>query len=277
MEVVADTYEPPMTSQVMDLEEQDLAVPDDDTAEFAVAMTAALKTPVCEKGMPGAEDASTSMDGISSKKTLNRRQRRTIHQGIQRGLQLHEKIFEVLDQNMPSSPDPSHTWTLMEVFAGKARLSAKARKRSPRWHVLPEQDLLYGLDLLNPEHVEIFKDVVRAQKPDVITVSPPCGPWSSWQRMRKRKSVLRELRRKHLPFWNLVAWLWDFQNSTGGLVILEQPASSEALQLPVMARRKHVHQKVVHLCKINGSEGQEIQETPQEAYGGTDESSCHYD
>ena len=211
---------------------------DQDWAEFGVGVTSALRKDIMT-------DDTTSSASSTARKTLNRRQRRSLQQGVDRGLRLHDRIFQVLQ----TKPDTGATWTLLEVFAGKARLSSVAASRA-NWNVLPPQDLLYGLDLLNEEHQAIFKDVVREQRPDVITVSPPCGPWSSWQRMRKRKAVLRKLRQQHLPFWNLVAWLWDFQNSIGGLVILEQPAASEALRLPVMSRRKRVYKKVVHLCRL---------------------------
>lgn len=99
--------------------------------------------------------------------------------------------------------------------------------------------------------LELLKDVIRTQRPDIITLAPPCGPWSAWQIwMRKRKQVLRELRLHHLPFWQFVCWRWEFQDSTGGLVVLEQPSSSEALRLPIMSRCQRVHQKVVHLCQL---------------------------
>ena len=109
--------------------------------------------------------------------TLNRRQRRTIQQGIQRGLQTHEKIHEVLSET-------PHVWTLLEIFAGKARFSEQARKRKC-WNVMQPQDILYGLDLLNPEHRELMKEVIRKQKPDVISLAPPCGPWSGMAEIEK--------------------------------------------------------------------------------------------
>ena len=181
------------------------------------------------------------------KHTLNRRQRRTIQQGVQKALLTHAKVFDVLDAKSAQVK----AWTLLEIFAGCARFSQRARqRRSACWDVLPPQDILYGLDLLDPQQLDMLKDVIRTQRPDVVTVAPPCGPWSAWQRMRKRKSALRELRRQHLPFWEFVTWLWDFQCSTGGLVVLEQPASFEALRLPMMTRRRQVHQRVVHMCRL---------------------------
>ncbi|CAK8991626.1 unnamed protein product [Durusdinium trenchii] len=195
-------------------------------------------------------DFSAEGDGTGRapvKHTLNRRQRRSIEQGVQRAIRAHNKLYDVLDAKSAEVG----RWTLLEVFAGKARLSTRARQRNACWDVLPPQDILSGgLDLLDAEHIELLKDVIRAQEPDVITLAPPSNPWSAWQRLRKRKAALRELRRQHLPFWNLVAWCWQVQNATGGLVVLEQPAASEALRLPMMTQRQNVHQRVVHMCRM---------------------------
>ena len=183
-----------------------------------------------------------SMDEPRMKITLNRRQTRTIRQGVEKALRTHKKIYEV-------SQMKGRYLSILEVFAGKANLSELA-KRSDRWTVLPPQDKLYGLDLLNPEHVEMMKDVIKAQEPDVVTLSPPCGPWSSWQRMRKRKDILQALRREHLPFWEFVLWVWSFQTARGALAVLEQPRQSEALNTRPMQAREVVHEKTVDLCRL---------------------------
>ena len=180
--------------------------------------------------------------GLPKKITLNRRQRRSILQGVQRSLKTHRKIYEV------AAAQP-HRWTLLEVFAGCANLSRVAGSRS-KWNVLPAQDVKYGLDLTLDEHQELLKDMIKEQRPDVISLSPPCGPWSTWQRMRKKRAVLRELRKEHMPFWRLVVWIWAFQSQHGGLVILEQPQQSDALKLNVMHERKGVWQKDIHQCGL---------------------------
>ena len=182
------------------------------------------------------------LPGEGKRITLNRRQRRSILQGVKRGIQTHKRIYEV------AAAQP-HQWTLLEVFAGCANLSKVAKDRS-KWNVMPPQDVKYGLDLAKEEHQEWLKDLIRQQEPDVVTLSPPCGPWSTWQRMRKRKGVLRELRKQHMPFWRLVVWIWAFQTARGGLVVLEQPQQSEALKLNVMHERKAVWQKNIHLCGL---------------------------
>ena len=182
------------------------------------------------------------LPGNQRKITLNRRQRRSILQGVKRGIQTHRRIYEV------AAAQP-HPWTLLEVFAGCANLTKVANLRE-RWNVLPAQDIKYGLDLTLEEHQKLLKDMIEQQRPDVISLSPPCGPWSTWQRMRKKKGVLRELRRQHMPFWRFVVWVWAFQSQHGGVVILEQPQQSEALKLNVMHERKGVWQKDIHLCGL---------------------------
>ncbi|CAL1140460.1 unnamed protein product [Cladocopium goreaui] len=174
--------------------------------------------------------------------TLNRRQKRSIQIGVQKALRTHARIYDVIKMKYKR-------WSLMEIFAGRATLSEMAHETG-RWDVLPPQDVLYGLDLTSEEHQQMLKDVIDAQKPEVITLSPPCGPWSSWQRMRKRKDILSALRREHLPFWEFVLWVWSYQTTNGRLVVLEQPAQSDALKMPLMSRRNPVHQQVVHMCRM---------------------------
>jgi len=174
--------------------------------------------------------------------TLNRRQARSIRQGVQKALKVQQRIYAAA--HMKQRP-----WVLMELFAGKATLSSMANQ-STKWEVLPPQDVLYGLDLKDEQHQQWLKDVIETQRPDVVSLSPPCGPWSSWQRMRKRRDLLEALRREHQPFWDLVCWVWAFQTAHGGLVVLEQPKQSDALKMPKMTQRKQVYEKEVHMCQM---------------------------
>ncbi|CAL1141583.1 unnamed protein product [Cladocopium goreaui] len=174
--------------------------------------------------------------------TLNRRQTRSIRQGVQKALKVQQRIYAAA--HMKQRP-----WVLLEVFAGKATLSSMANE-STKWEVLPPQDVLYGLDLKDEQHQQWLKDVIETQRPDVVVLSPPCGPWSSWQRMRKRRDLLEALRREHQPFWDLVCWIWAFQTAHGGLAVLEQPKQSDALRMPKMTQRKQVYEKEVHMCQM---------------------------
>ena len=102
--------------------------------------------------------------------TLNRRQTRSIRQGVQKALKVQQRIYAAA--HMKQRP-----WVLLEVFAGKATLSSMANE-STKWEVLPPQDVLYGLDLKDEQHQQWLKDVIETQRPDVVLLSPPCGPWS---------------------------------------------------------------------------------------------------
>lgn len=68
--------------------------------------------------------------------------------------------------------------------------------------------------------------------------------------MRKRKDLLNALRQEHKPFWEFVCWVWAHQNMTGGIVVLEQPAQSDAPKQPMMARRENVYEKTIHMCML---------------------------
>lgn len=190
----------------------------------------------------GDDSGHSELPESVNKITLNRRQRRNILQGVQKALRTHQKIYDVVSEDV-------HKWTLLEVFAGCSKLTQQADKRAG-WETLPPQDILYGIDLSTEERQEVLKDLIRTQQPDVVTLSPPCGPWSTWQRMRKRKGVLRELRRQHMPFWRFVVWVWAHQTAHGGLAVLEQPLQSEALKLSVMSERKIVCEKGINLCGL---------------------------
>ena len=116
---------------------------DEDYEEMADALQMApdYKTEDPEGGLSADEqgDMGTGTPGMG-KHTLNRRQRRTIQQGVQKALLTHAKVFDVLHAKSAQVK----AWTLLEVFAGCARFSQRARQtRSACWDVLPPQDILY--------------------------------------------------------------------------------------------------------------------------------------
>ena len=171
---------------------------------------------------------------------LNRGQQTVLRKGVQAA----KARWECLEQMSKAQP---RDWSLLELFAGKATLSLMAKDDG--WCVLHPQDVaLGGLDLKLKEHRELIKDVIQTQQPDVVTISPRCGPWSSWQRVRKNRAKLRAERKEELPISELIAWIWEYQTEQGALALLEQPQQSEALQLPVMVRRRVVYEKIIHQC-----------------------------
>ena len=201
------------------------------------------------EGVPHAEVQVTQKAQIEPLRTptftrpINRQQCAALH----RGAPLAKERWRVL--HSIARADPAK-WTLLEIFAGKATLSLMARQQG--WEVLHPQDVeLGGLDLKKEEHRALLQDLIESQEPDVVTLSPRCGPWSPWQRLRKNRKRLREEREEERPIWALVEWIWNFQTSRGALAVLEQPQQSEALKLPEMARRKEVYEKIIDQCAVD--------------------------
>ena len=174
---------------------------------------------------------------------LNRGQRTTVLRGLQRAKEVNALFQEALG-DPPDGAPPGNGWVLLEIFAGNL-----ARKRG--WRVLPPQDIIItGLDITRQDHQQLLKEMIEAQQPDVITLSPKCGPWSAWQRLRRDRALLQAQRRDELPCWDFVEWVWHYQTARGALVVLEEPRQSEALNLPQMHRRKQVYTKFVDQCML---------------------------
>ena len=138
-------------------------------------------------------------------------------------------------------------WLLLELFAGSADLTERARQR-PQWKVLEPVDVLYGLDLLNEATRKKVKEQICMEKPDLVTIAPPCGPWSSWTNMCLDAEALWEKRRSHLPFRRFSKEVWEIQYYEGRLALVEQPVRSQALELSNMQARPGVHRVVVPQC-----------------------------
>ena len=138
-------------------------------------------------------------------------------------------------------------WLLLEIFAGKALLTKRAGQHA-NWRALEPVDIVYGWDLGKEAHRKALLDLIDKEKPDLVTMAPPCGPWSSWTQMCHNVEALMERRRQHLPFWKLAGDVWQRQRAGGRLVLLEQPAKSEALKLQYMLGREDVVRAVVAQC-----------------------------
>ena len=141
-------------------------------------------------------------------------------------------------------------YSVMEIFAGKATFTKVAFK-SGKWKTYEPVDILLGgtnHDLSKKEVQEAILAAVQKFKPDLVVITPPCGPWSQWQNLRVNMEELQECRRKHLPFWKFARRVWDEQHAGGRLVLTEQPCLSEALELSYMRARPSLFRVVVDQC-----------------------------
>ncbi|CAE7743820.1 unnamed protein product [Symbiodinium sp. CCMP2456] len=137
-------------------------------------------------------------------------------------------------------------WILLEVFAGTGRLTQWAQ-HGGQWRAVARLDRDAGWDLTRREDGRKLLELVSQEKPDLVTLAPPCGAWSVRQDEGGRPETW-EWRRQQLPLWQLVSEVWRVQNDGGRLVLTEQPVGSEALQLSMMQGRDSLFRVYLDLC-----------------------------
>ena len=115
------------------------------------------------------------------------------------------------------------------------------------------RDLLSGHDLLNTvERNSVLADIKKF-KPHLVTLAPPCGPWSSLQYLSVNKrdpQYLIDLRDRHLPFWEFSLRVWNLVNSYDGRVLIENPWSSEAWHIEYMINKIKQHFCDIQQCAV---------------------------
>ena len=138
-------------------------------------------------------------------------------------------------------------WTALEIFAGCCRFTQVASTRDG-WNVLPPIDLELGHDLSRKEVQEEVLACIQKYEPDLVTLSPRCGPWSQFQRLNKNLEKLMNERKEDLPLWRFARRVWDIQDAGNRLVLTENPWQSEALRLNFMEGRPNLWRAKVCQC-----------------------------
>ena len=147
-------------------------------------------------------------------------------------------------------------YVVFEIFAGCARLTQTAVERG--WKALDPIDLIFGQDLRQKEVQSMVLKMIEDYEPDLVTLSPRCGPWSQFQRLNWDTEGVMLQRKEDLPLWRFARKVWDLQHKKGKLVLTEQPWQSEALHLDFMKSRPGLQRAKVAQCafdlkdKING-------------------------
>jgi len=159
--------------------------------------------------------------------------------GIQRARQNHAMVV--------SLPNFKETYTVLEIFAGRATMTQVARNRAG-WRAMDPVDLYYGYDIRNAHTRLRIMEAIRENKPDLVTLSPRCGPWSQFQRLNPNIDQIMLDRKADLPLWRFTREVWDEQTKHGRLVLTENPAQSEALNLDFMKDRPQLHRAKVPQC-----------------------------
>ncbi|CAL1153094.1 unnamed protein product [Cladocopium goreaui] len=138
-------------------------------------------------------------------------------------------------------------YVVMEIFAGCARLTARGSVREG-WRAMEPIDIIYGYDLKNPVTQKQILDRIGDLKPDLVTLSPRCGPWSQMQRINPNVDKVMEDRQQDIPLWRFCRKVWDEQDKNGRLVLTENPYQSAALTMDFMMERPNLHRSKIPQC-----------------------------
>ena len=186
--------------------------------------------------------------------------------------QLHQTIHDVKDKD-------SHLWSclraqhgldrrprvlprgcktvILEVFAGAAMLSLLATEFG--LPVSQPVDLSYdGIDLKLKQHRDLIDQQIEAEDPYCISLSPLCGPWSSWRRINLAKGPnyedkLIEVRREWRPVVQWMCQLIRRRLNRGRQVIFEQPWPSAMWNL------LSLHQRLLQEAPCDAATGEPLE------------------
>ena len=200
-----------------------------------------------------AEDAGNATEAYGhSPSWVEARPQRGLCQQFKR--QIKEALVAMQQVKEVSKQSPK--LSVLEVFAGSATLTMVALEMA-EWKVYEPVDILLdggSHDLTRAEVRERLKAALKVLKPDLVTMTPPCGPWSQWQHQRRDFEALERERKEQLPFWRLVADIWEEQTAGGRLALTEQPSQSEALDLSMMQRRKSLWRVNIDQCMFGAKD-----------------------
>eukprot|EP00438_Fugacium_kawagutii_P013250 Skav234490 [mRNA] locus=scaffold3731:121116:128177:+ [translate_table: standard] len=129
--------------------------------------------------------------------------------------------------------DP-HRVDCLEVFAGHCKISNAFAKR--RRGVLQPRDLLFGHDLRQETHRRGVLQDIREHRPRLVWLAPPCTYWCNFSRLNYSPQERRRLRAREGVFINLIEEVIVLQKLTQGLVIIENPRTSDIWRHSSLAR-----------------------------------------
>eukprot|EP00435_Cladocopium_sp_Y103_P011248 s3540_g2.t3 len=158
-------------------------------------------------------------------------------------------------------------YLVLELFAGCARLTSVASTRKG-WKAMAPVDLIYGHDLKNVVTQNEVLQQIRTMKPDLVTMSPRCGPWSQMQRINPNIDKVMEDRKEDIPLWRFCRKVWDEQDQNGRLALTENPSQSLALTLDFMVDRPNLHRAKIPQCAFGLCDV--ISEKPHQKYTALD-------
>ena len=98
----------------------------------------------------------------------------------------------------------SGLWKVIEIFAGIASVTYMAGKSSS-WEPMQPVEVIYGDDLrVSKVRSDLLKHL-QSEDPNLVVLSPPCGPWSKMQRRQPDQEAVRRKQNGDVIFWEFAA------------------------------------------------------------------------
>lgn len=142
-----------------------------------------------------------------------------------------------------------HPVDCLEIFSGHSKISGAFADR--RRGVLQPRDLIFGHDLHKEcERDAVFKDLYD-YTPRMVWLAPPCTVWCGFSKLNFNSQERRRRRRREQDLIRLVEEVIVFQRAHQGLVVVENPRTSDILNHSTLRRwynDPEMHLSQVDLC-----------------------------
>ena len=125
-----------------------------------------------------------------------------------------------------------------------------------------------GADLSSTEGLKYVLERIGTERPSVVWMAPPCGPFSPWQhancRTSEQKEELQQKRRQAQKVYVGSSVVYTYCMQLGVHCVWEMPEKSDAWRLPLiqkLQRKHHPYMAVTQGCQVglrSGDEGRLI-------------------
>ena len=162
-----------------------------------------------------------------------------------------QDVWAVLSSTHPR-PDDEDRADLLELFAGKARITEAFAKR--KGSVLRPRDIVFGHDLRCRQQQEDVLDEVLRERPRLVWAAPPCTAWCSYARLNFTAQERRRRQAREVTFLHFLDRVLQLQHDLGGHLIVENPRTSEIWRHHICAnwlRDPRHHEVNLDMCCYN--------------------------
>ena len=217
---------------------------DEDVAKYDIYMTSSRKPKKRKKG-----NQTWMLGHLKSQRKI-----------YEKEVEIYKSLTSHAKDVKAGSKTDVMTIDLMEVFAGKARLTDLAEKFG--LSATQPFDLLYDIDLKSPEGIKLVKKAVRTLKPLLLVIAWPCTVWNLFNRnlnYAHRLEELESLREKDRPLVELGADMCYEQIAGGRYFLGENPVRSDLWKEPSISQLREHADTIETVCDA-GAYGAESQD-----------------